>query len=128
MDHLWACGVRIFRKRLFQKNGPSEIILVNFVDTKLILTIPPIFRRMLLNLPKNFTQPRKKKFPTEFICDSMNAIRNYFLKLNYDYLFILESNQNNIYPVYPYQGYYTGIYKGSRVKKNEVVLDPQTRL
>ena len=37
-------------------------------------------------------QPRKKKFPTEFICDSMNAIRNYFLKLNYDYLFILESD------------------------------------
>ena len=37
-------------------------------------------------------QPRGKKFPTEFICDSMNTIRDYFLKGNYDYLFILEAD------------------------------------
>jgi len=37
-------------------------------------------------------QPRGKKFPTEFICDSMNTIRDYFLKGSWDYLFILEAD------------------------------------
>lgn len=38
-------------------------------------------------------QPRKpKEFPTSFVCNSMNAIRQYVLKYNYDYLFILETD------------------------------------
>lgn len=36
--------------------------------------------------------PRGNKHPIEFICDSMNIIRDYFLKGNYDFLFILEAD------------------------------------
>ena len=41
---------------------------------------------------KVIRKPRQKKFPTEFICESMNTIRDYFLKGSYDFLFILEAD------------------------------------
>ena len=78
----WICNVK-------KIDYPSEKMEVMLADNSYTYKYIEYLRSLGI---KTVHDEKQEKTPIEYICESHNAIRDYFLKKDFDYLFHLESD------------------------------------